>query len=446
MGKILCSREPWDSILGHNRPNGTSRTWNFEESQEQPSILNTITDEFVDDYIKNPRNFNKTHYSLTFHEDFEDVEIHDIGDNKHIYIIRIFHHNYFRRNLNTGFSCISKLVLEDVKKGKCALIVECTTEGKYLHNPNTEFDIIERWRIKEELPEYSVTVISGNLICKEYIERNNLKINAYGVSSFENFFTPPEEYTQNVDKVVPFDAYSNKVNKYFLSYNRQPRFHRLLFGYLLDQAKILKKGLVSLRFPDHKGLNFKPGTFYGHKIASNKKYERFKQKGNITIDVPTDQNLAQNFMISNYEDTFVSVVSETLMDTGCLFFSEKIWKPISVGHPFIIMGNPHSLKKLQEMGYITFSEVWDESYDNIISEGDRVVAVTKVLQSICSMSDKELEDARKHMDAIVKHNKKVFHDTLTNDFKCRPDQFGTALPIVDIVKEIYNNLGYKPHK
>ncbi len=89
MEKRVCSREPWDSIIGHNRPNGTSRTWNFEETKEQPSNLNTLTDEITNSYIEDKTLFNPHHHSLTFNEDFEDVEIQDIGDNKHVYIIRV---------------------------------------------------------------------------------------------------------------------------------------------------------------------------------------------------------------------------------------------------------------------------------------------------------------------------------------------------------------------
>ena len=442
MEKILCSREPWDSIIGHNRPNGTSRTWNFEESKEQPSNLNTLTDEITNSYIEDKTLFNPHHHSLTFNEDFEDVEIQDIGDNKHVYIIRVLSHDYFRDNLNIGFSCISKLVLEDVKKGKCALIIECTTEGQYLQTPNTEFDIIERWRIKEKLPEYSVSVLSGNLLSRDYVQKNDLKINAYGVSTFETFFTPPVEYKNDLNKIVPFDAESNNKNKYFLSYNRQPRKHRLFFGYLLDQANLLEKGMVSLRFPTPTGkLNL--NHEYGSKIVNLNRYNRLAQKGNLTIDISNDDNLAMNFNISNYENTFVSVVSETLMEPGCIFFSEKIWKPISIGHPFIIMGNPYSLKKLQDMGYITFNDIWDESYDSIISETDRIIAITKVLQSICSMTNEELDKAKKHIDAIAIHNKKVFYDNIETNFKGIPDLYGAILPITDIVKEIYNKLGYK---
>lgn len=442
MEKILCSREPWDSIIGHNRPNGTSRTWNFAENKKQPSLLSTLTPEIVDSYIKDSSLFNVHHYSLSFHEDFEDVEIIDIGDKKHIYIIRVYNPDYFYENINTGFSCISPLVLEDIKIGKCALIIECTTEGKYTKQPNTELDIIERWRVKAKLPEYSVSVIHGNLICDEYVKRNDLKINAYGVSAFESFFDIPEDYAKDLNKIVNFNSESSNPKKYFLSYNRQPRAHRLLFGLNLYKRNILNKGLLSLTFPN----NMRLSSEYNSKVVDEKEYERFRLGGNHTIDISTEHNLATNFTLSNYEDTFISVVSETIMDTGCIFFSEKIWKPIAIGHPFILMSSPNSLEKLKDMGYMTFSELWDESYDKVISEHKRVEAIAELVNKFTKMSNKELADLRIKAEPILKHNRLNFNRILKEEYVGRPELRGTTLPITNIVKDIYNTLGYKPSK
>ena len=49
--------------------------------------------------------------------------------------------------------------------------------------------------------------------------------------------------------------------------------------------------------------------------------------------------------------TFISLVTESLTDRNTLFFSEKIWKPIMVGHPFLLLGSKHSLKYLKNLGY-----------------------------------------------------------------------------------------------
>ena len=439
MEKILCSREPYDSIIGQNRPNGTSRTWNMQEGGKIPTLLHTLTPDIINSYIEDPALYNDQHYSLSFHEDYEDVEIEDIGDNKHIYIIRVYNHDFFRLNLDTGFSCISKLVLEDIKIGKCALIIECTTEGKYTRTANTELDIVERWRVKAELPEYSVSVIHGNLICDTYVKANNLKINAYGCSAFETFFSPPDEYLDDEEKIVPFDAKISNPQKYFLSYNRQPRNHRLLFGYLLWQEKLINKGLISLKFPKNKT---RYSAIYTGNVINENSFNRFRSEGERTIDISTVDNLATNFTLSNYESTLLSVISETVMDPGCIFFSEKIWKPISVGHPFILMGSPFSLEKLKDMGYMTYESLWDESYDKIVSEADRVIAITKLLKSITQKSDDELNELKLKSIPIAKHNRKVFREYISREYKGRENLHGVILPITNITKKIYNKLGY----
>jgi hypothetical protein len=63
-----------------------------------------------------------------------------------------------------------------------------------------------------------------------------------------------------------------------------------------------------------------------------------------------DYNLAVNITKEDYENTFISLVTESLADDGTLFFSEKIWKPLMVGHPFILYGNQYSLKYLKSSG------------------------------------------------------------------------------------------------
>ena len=56
------------------------------------------------------------------------------------------------------------------------------------------------------------------------------------------------------------------------------------------------------------------------------------------------------------------------MDKGTIFISEKTWKPIMVGHPFIMVGNKNNLKFLKDLGYKTFDKWIDESYDDIEDE------------------------------------------------------------------------------
>ena len=55
--------------------------------------------------------------------------------------------------------------------------------------------------------------------------------------------------------------------------------------------------------------------------------------------------------------------TETLHENETIFLSEKIFKPIYCCQPFIVFGNPGTLKELHNLGFKTFSDFWDESYD-----------------------------------------------------------------------------------
>jgi hypothetical protein len=63
-----------------------------------------------------------------------------------------------------------------------------------------------------------------------------------------------------------------------------------------------------------------------------------------------------------YDDTYFSIVAETLID-GPVWISEKSFKPIAHYHPYMIAGQPGVLKYLQNLGFETFDNMFDESYD-----------------------------------------------------------------------------------
>lgn len=405
MDQIYCSREPWDSILGVNRPNGTSRTWNYMED-DKLDYPYTITKEMTLHLVNNPGMNHPGHSSISYEDSevkFSDIEIHDIEDKYHVYPIRVHNHTYFQKNINTGFSCISPKVLEDVKNKKALIVVECASEGKYTDIAGTELKIIERWRIKAELPPFSVIVLSGNVLCEKIASTHNLQIKTYPVwEGFLNFFPIPEEYKGN-DKLIPFKPVDSQ--KYFLSFNRQPRVHRILLTYLLWSSGIIDKGKVSIKFPPLS--NDFSGKLKSEYFSYNR-YKKFHRLGDRKLDIGLDNNLAFTNPTELYENTFISVVTETLHDIGTVFFSEKTWKPISLGHPFILVSSPNSLEYLRNLGFKTFSRWINEDYDSERDLGKRVVMINREIKKITTLSDNDLIKIRKEMEPILAHNKKLF--------------------------------------
>ena len=86
---------------------------------------------------------------------------------------------------------------------------------------------------------------------------------------------------------------------------------------------------------------------------------------------------AYHFNPDWYDSTYFSLISETSIYPTGILVSEKIFKPLSFYHPFIVWGRPEVLKHLHSNGFETFENIFDESYDSIIDNDQRLDAVVK---------------------------------------------------------------------
>ena len=82
---------------------------------------------------------------------------------------------------------------------------------------------------------------------------------------------------------------------------------------------------------------------------------------NLNTDEHNDHTMSVDYL---FTDSYWNIVMETYLDaTDGVFLTEKTFKPIKYGQPFIILGTVNSLTHLKEQGYKTFSPWIDESYD-----------------------------------------------------------------------------------
>jgi len=85
-----------------------------------------------------------------------------------------------------------------------------------------------------------------------------------------------------------------------------------------------------------------------------------------------------------YIDTYFSVVTETVFDYPYSFRTEKLWKPIAMGHPWIAVANAGYYRDLRNLGFRTFDSVIDESFDTIENSQDRLERIAQIVKDLCS--------------------------------------------------------------
>jgi hypothetical protein len=106
----------------------------------------------------------------------------------------------------------------------------------------------------------------------------------------------------------------------------------------------------------------------------------------------------------HYLDTYVSIVNETGVLDDVTFITEKTIRPMFNRHPFIVWGNPYTLKTLRSYGFKTFDWLVDESYDECENANDRFNMVLKEIEKLNSLPIEKLHKLYYDNMEIMEHN------------------------------------------
>lgn len=105
-----------------------------------------------------------------------------------------------------------------------------------------------------------------------------------------------------------------------------------------------------------------------------------------------------------YDSTHFSIVVETVVDNPDIFVTEKTFKPMAFHHPFVVMAQAGHLQYLQQQGFETYSNLFDESYDAISDWQQRLLAVVDTIKNF------RLEPYDKLTQQKIVHNHARFYD------------------------------------
>jgi hypothetical protein len=100
----------------------------------------------------------------------------------------------------------------------------------------------------------------------------------------------------------------------------------------------------------------------------------------------------------------VQIVTETDFYKDKLHLTEKAFKPIVSGQPFMLLAGCGNLAYLRDYGFKTFGDYWDEGYDDIADPGQRIGAVVDIVNGLAGLTHTQQQNMRLDMQHIVEHN------------------------------------------
>jgi len=109
-----------------------------------------------------------------------------------------------------------------------------------------------------------------------------------------------------------------------------------------------------------------------------------------------------------YNQTFYSIVAETVCTNQYSQFTEKTAKPIVAKRPFVVFGGQYFLRNLRSLGFQTFGAVIDESYDDIQDEIERLTRAWHEVERLCCLDPVPV---MQQLQSVLEHNRQHFLQT-----------------------------------
>jgi hypothetical protein len=273
---------------------------------------------------------------------------------------------------------------------------------------------------------------NGREIYKNYCFRKGIRFEkAINISSIEYFeWHSSRHYNICVNNLgiipLPKNVDYSKIEKTFLCLNKRQRPHRKNLFILWNWNDLIKdsfytmsnKSGYSVDEPYHL-TNYVDGNLMSIKGITPEHIDVIEKTLPLALDDPDTVPVASLFgsIDTYYQSSLISVVTETNFEETDIFNTEKIFKPMVHRHPFILVGPYKSLEKLRGLGYKTFSDFWDESYDDIEDPSKRLLKIVELCKSISEWSDIEKKKFFYKSMIITTHNHKLITEIYPNKMR-----------------------------
>jgi hypothetical protein len=182
----------------------------------------------------------------------------------------------------------------------------------------------------------------------------------------------------------------------YISMNKAPKHHRALMMDMLAKHDMIDKGVVIWR-EWRESYDFQ---YWDQKIMLRDQKEGFKYQEILPLE---------------YALSFIQLVPET--DENIFTLSEKTAMPLFFNKPFLVAGSMHFHKKLVELGFKLYDELFDYSFDDEPDMSVRYDLIATNINRYVNSTPKQLKELHKSVfDKCVYNKRMAMHIATNTDF------------------------------
>ncbi len=312
---------------------------------------------------------------------------------------------------------IPEHILELVRQRKIRIIISGDKEGGPMINDEYDcFESTTQAMISKRIPALSVLILQGNKKIQQQYELWLAETQSPRLFEVQYSCSFAMIFYNRSAPIEPIIHESIKSATYaFNSLNRVYRSHRGAHCYYLAKHDLLQHGLVScneIRNYDKSAPGWNDVTEHEFLSTLSEYYPRYID-GNWSTE-----NAANQYNIDVYKNSLMSFITETKFDEDVVFLTEKVFKPLVLGHPLILLASPGTLRSLQELGFkIDWCGI-DPSYNDIKDDKQRFIKTHEILKWWIHLPREEkIKKIHQSMDTIqynfnLVRSKNFYHEAL----------------------------------
>lgn len=228
------------------------------------------------------------------------------------------------------------------------------------------------------------------------------KSNKYNIIFQSNFWFTKQE-------TVDTELHNWNFKKKFFCFYHRPTASRLgLAGYLFSNHNESSLLHFSAELDADNRIQFELDKLLSYRTESIQEAGTLVNRLPLLLSSSERYTYNQGYYFDDpltnfYQDILVDVVVESHVTGDTFFPTEKTTRPMWLKKPFILFGTKNYLDYLHQMGFRTFADFWDESYDGF--EGpDRFNKILTLLDQLAKKSTDELEHMYLSMTYTLEHN------------------------------------------
>jgi hypothetical protein len=253
-----------------------------------------------------------------------------------------------------------------------------------------------------------------------------------------------------------FRSRPGRRKRRFVSLNRTARDAKVIFLLNLLKDGLWDKGFVSFggfKHPDERrGERPRPTPEslerslpgFADKIAELAPFlDALDARGRVLLGMKQHKwkrlelwNASLAAELAEYNHSWFSVATETEMRPYLSRITEKSVKPLANFHPMFVLGNPGALAMIRSYGFVTFGEVFDESYDDELDPRRRFDLVYEQVVRLCRMSEDELAAIERRVEEKLIFNARWGLTTFPREYRTQRD--------VALVNQILQSVEWQP--